>query len=68
MAMTTIPARRGTAARVRKGQHVRVINTHGTQVVDTWAFNADDVTEWMAMEASREQTTPDRAAPHRRPT
>src|SRR5438034_10624432 len=51
--VTTIPARRGKAAHVRKGQHVRVINTHGTQVVDTWAFNADDVTEWMAMEASR---------------
>src|SRR5262249_10979042 len=49
----TIPARRGKAARVRAGQHVRVINTHGTQVVDTWAFSADDVTEWMAMDASR---------------
>ena len=35
------------------GQHVRVVNTHGTQVVDTWAFSAADPTEWMAMEASR---------------
>ena len=51
--MTTIPARRGKAARVRAGQHVRVVNTHGTQVVDAWAFNASDLTEWMAMEASR---------------
>ena len=49
----TIPARRGKAARVGAGQHIRVVNTHGTQVVDTWAFSADDVTEWMAMEASR---------------
>src|SRR5256712_14039523 len=49
----TIPARRGAAARVAAGQRVKVINTHGTQVVDTWAFNASDVTEWMAMEASR---------------
>jgi uncharacterized protein YcgI (DUF1989 family) len=52
-ARVTIPARRGTAARVRAGQHVTIINTHGTQVVDTWAFSAEDVAEWMAMEASR---------------
>jgi uncharacterized protein YcgI (DUF1989 family) len=35
----TIPARKGIATRVNKGQIVRVINTHGEQVVDTWAFN-----------------------------
>ena len=51
--LVTIPAPRGKAARVRAGQHVRVVNTHGAQVVDTWAFNAADPTEWMAMEASR---------------
>src|SRR2546421_12189630 len=49
----TIPARRGAAARVAAGQRITVINTHGTQVVDTWAFNARDITEWMSMEASR---------------
>ena len=49
----TIPARRGAAARVTAGQRVKVTNTHGTQVVDTWAFNASDVTEWMSIEASR---------------
>jgi uncharacterized protein YcgI (DUF1989 family) len=53
MSLVTIPARRGAAARVRAGQRVRIVNTHGTQVVDTWAFSAEDVTEWMAMEASR---------------
>ena len=51
--LVTIPARRGKAARVAAGRHVRVVNTHGSQVVDTWAFAADDVTEWMAMDASR---------------
>ena len=51
--LITIPARRGKAARVRAGQRIRLINTHGTQVVDAWAFDASDVTEWMAMEASR---------------
>ena len=53
MSVVTIPARRGKAAPVRAGQHVRIVNTHGTQVVDTWAFCAADLTEWMAMEASR---------------
>jgi uncharacterized protein len=53
MSLVTIPARRGVAARVRAGQRIRIVNTHGTQVVDTWAFSAEDVTEWMAMEASR---------------
>jgi uncharacterized protein YcgI (DUF1989 family) len=51
--LVTIPARRGRAARVRAGQRVKVINTHGTQVVDAWAFSADDPSEWMSMEASR---------------
>ena len=49
----TISARRGAAARVAAGRRVKVINTHGTQVVDTWAFSALDPTEWMSMEASR---------------
>lgn len=53
MSLVTIPARRGASARVRAGQRIRIVNTHGTQVVDTWAFSAEDVTEWMAMEASR---------------
>jgi len=53
MAMVEIPARKGKAARVRKGQIVKVINTKGQQVVDTWAFNADDLREFMSMEHSR---------------
>ena len=48
-----VPARRGRATPVRKGQHVRVVNTFGTQVVDTWAFCSDDLTEFMSMEHSR---------------
>lgn len=49
----TIPARRGKAAHVKQGQIVKVINTHGDQVVDTWAFNADDLKEFMSMEHTR---------------
>ena len=48
-----IPARRGKAARAAKGQTVRVVNTHGAQVVDTWAFNPEDMDECMSMEATR---------------
>lgn len=49
----TIAARRGKAAFVAAGQIVRVINTHGEQVVDTWAFNRADLTEFMSMEHTR---------------
>ena len=48
-----IPARSGKAIHVREGQLIRVINTYGEQVIDTWAFNGIDVTEFMSMEHSR---------------
>src|SRR5271156_3038735 len=48
-----IPARRGKAVFVRRGQTIKVINTHGEQVVDTWAFNRLDLGEFMSMEHSR---------------
>jgi len=48
-----IPARRGKAVRLRRGQTIRVINTRGQQVVDTWAFRADAIAEFMSMEHSR---------------
>lgn len=51
--IVTIPARRGKAVRLRKGQRIKMINTHGTQVVDTWAFSADDLQEFMSMEHTR---------------
>ena len=38
-----IPARQGRAVRLAKGQRIKLINTHGSQVVDTWAFNAADL-------------------------
>lgn len=36
--LQTVPARRGAAAIVRCNQKIKIINTHGNQVVDTWAF------------------------------
>lgn len=49
----TIPARRGAAARLGRGQAIRIINTHGEQVVDTWCVSADDRREFMSMEHIR---------------
>ena len=49
----TIPARRGRAVRLGEGQAIRIVNTHGQQVVDTWCFNADDLREFMSMEHIR---------------
>lgn len=51
--LVKIPARQGKAVRLDKGQFVRVVNTHGSQVVDTWAFKADDFNELMSMEHTR---------------
>jgi uncharacterized protein YcgI (DUF1989 family) len=50
----TLPARRGKAVRLHEGQALKVINTHGQQVVDTWAFNAADLAEFMSMEHMRQ--------------
>ena len=49
----TIPARLGKAARLDAGQSLKLTNTHGSQVVDTWAFVAADMSEFMSMEHSR---------------
>ena len=51
MARQVIPARRAVSVRVPRGARLRVINTHGQQVVDAWAFV--DAAEWMSMEHSR---------------
>ena len=48
-----ISARTGTALALSEGGCVKLINTFGSQVVDTWAFNAGDRHEFMSMEHSR---------------
>ncbi len=48
-----LPARRGAAIKLASGQSLKVINTHGSQVLDTWAFNAADVSEYMSMDHTR---------------
>jgi len=49
----TIPARRGKAVRVNKGETLKIINTHGHQVVDFWAFVAGHMNEFSGMEQCR---------------
>lgn len=53
--MTTIdvPAREGRGVRVAAGQRFRVIDVEGGQVADTFAFRADDVSEFHSAEHTR---------------
>ena len=55
--LVEIPARKGKAARLNKGQSIKIINTHGHQVVDFWAFNAEDMSEFLSMEHLRATLT-----------
>ena len=53
MARQTIPACHGVAIELDAGSEIVVINTHGTQVLDTWAFNRVDPSEYLSMEHTR---------------
>jgi uncharacterized protein YcgI (DUF1989 family) len=48
-----LPAREGVAVPLRAGERLRIINTHGGQVVDTWALARADVSEYLSMEHTR---------------
>jgi uncharacterized protein YcgI (DUF1989 family) len=50
----TIVAGHGLAVPLEAGRSLRVVNTHGNQVVDTWAFVAADSTELLSMAHCRE--------------
>jgi uncharacterized protein YcgI (DUF1989 family) len=56
-----VAARQGRAVRLRQGQSVRVINVHGTQVCDTWAFSAANRAEYLSWPHARAYI--DRAIP-----
>lgn len=45
-----VAPRNGAAVRVRKGQTLSVINTHGTQVCDFWAFVDGNLNEYLSMD------------------
>jgi uncharacterized protein YcgI (DUF1989 family) len=48
-----VPAAEAVAVSLRSGQALRVVNVHGTQVVDTWAFAQPDLGECLSMEHTR---------------
>lgn len=48
-----IPARKGKAVFLNEGQSIRVIDTYGSQVVDTWIFNQNDLNEFQSNEHTR---------------
>ena len=49
----TVNARMGKAQILKCGEKIVIINTYGTQCVDTWAFNSENNIEFMSMEHSR---------------
>ena len=48
-----LPARSGCAIHLDQGMELQIINTHGNQVVDTWALNAKNPDEHMSMAQTR---------------
>jgi uncharacterized protein len=53
MRTVDVPAREGRGVRVSAGQRFRVIDVEGGQVADTFAFRADDVSEYHSAEHTR---------------
>jgi uncharacterized protein len=58
-----LPARAGRAVRIGQEQTITIVNTHGMQVVDTWAFALPGLDEFLSMEHMR--ATLDRIMPRR---
>jgi uncharacterized protein len=60
-AVYTVPARQGRAVRLSKGERLRIVNPHGTQVCDFWALCWPGLHEVLSMEhvrASLSRTIP----------
>jgi uncharacterized protein len=51
--MNEIAGGAGAAVRLEKGQAVTLVNTYGSQVVDTWCLRAADLTEYLSVEQTR---------------
>jgi uncharacterized protein YcgI (DUF1989 family) len=51
--MPLIPARKAVAFQAKTGQEVKVVNTHGKQVIDFWAFNPSDPQDFLSMVHTR---------------
>lgn len=51
--MPIIPARKVVAFSLQNGQEVQIINTHGKQVLNPWAFNPSESNDFLSMVHSR---------------
>lgn len=51
--MKEIPGGGSEAVRLARGEAVTLVNTHGSQVVDTWCVRAADSTEHLSVEHTR---------------
>ena len=51
--MPIIQARTAVAFSVTAGQDIKIINTHGKQVLDFWAFNPNDPNDFLSMVHTR---------------
>ena len=52
-ALIEIPAGRGAAVALAAGEALRLVNSFGSQVVDTWALNREDISEYLSVEHTR---------------
>ena len=43
-----VPARSGYAVTLNKGQHIRITTPKGAQAADFFAYNANDIGEWLS--------------------
>jgi uncharacterized protein YcgI (DUF1989 family) len=53
MSLTEIAPGHGRAIPLKSGAAIRLVNTHGTQVVDAWALASDDTSEFLSVEHTR---------------
>jgi uncharacterized protein YcgI (DUF1989 family) len=51
--VTEIPGGGGAAVRLRRGEALKLINTHGSQVVDTWCLALGDPSEYLSVQHTR---------------
>lgn len=50
---TKVEGGAGALISLNRGEGLRIVNTHGNQVVDTWALGVSDTSEYMSMEHTR---------------
>lgn len=51
--MPVVRGSEGAGLRLARGERLRIVNTHGSQVVDLFAHNADDLGETLSIQHSR---------------